>query len=211
MKHVTKDYSGYVLGTGFLSDGPSVSIPLEKVLAVRGTLTRDRIGASKNLPLGYPGLLIATFYKEREPKKFTLGIIPHIVDKENNGMKQLIMHNPGDVHFIDIQQSVEKVMREISQCEYVLSSSLHGIVFSDSLGIPCLWMDVPERIEERKFKYADYNSVFNRTLSPTIFNGDEKLNDILRFSTHPPQDQLIEVTQKLDKAFHTLHREVLGR
>lgn len=73
MQRLDRQYEGYILGTGFLNDGQSIEIKKAKILAVRGELTRDRIGAPKDTPLGDPGLLMSWFLPKRIKKSFLLG------------------------------------------------------------------------------------------------------------------------------------------
>lgn len=102
-----------------------------------------------------PGLLIRFFVDaEVLPDIGKVGFIPHYRERE------FYMRNPvPGVSFIDIDAHPVSVAREIISCEFVFSSSLHGIVFSHSLGRPCLFVE--PRVNEPVFKYKDYFSSLN--------------------------------------------------
>lgn len=55
------------------------------------------------------------------------------------------------------------IMDEIVKCEFVLSSSLHGIIFADSFGIPNAHMNVSTRVMGGSYKFDDYVQAVNRT------------------------------------------------
>jgi len=49
------------------------------------------------------------------------------------------------------------------QCRTIVSSSLHGLVVADSLGIPNMRMICSDRIRGGDYKYDDYYSAFGMT------------------------------------------------
>ena len=65
-------------------------------------------------------------------KQHKIGIIPHYLDepyvrKSYGGKYHIISMNTWDI---------EKLVDDILSCEVILSSSLHGIIFAHSYGIP---------------------------------------------------------------------------
>jgi hypothetical protein len=52
------------------------------------------------------------------------------------------------------------VVGAIAGCDFVLSSSLHGLVVADSFGIPNAWLRVSDRQRGEGFKYRDYYAAF---------------------------------------------------
>jgi pyruvyltransferase len=211
LSYLTEEYDGYILGSGFLRDGERLPIPKAHMLAIRGVFSRDRIGAPASTPLGDPGLLMAKFCPARLPKKHILGILPHYVDKEYQPMINLMRRYPKETHFIDIQTSPEEVMAEIDQCEYILSSSLHGCIFADALKVPVIWPIVPGHEEERNFKFADYASIFTRGLTASPLNGDETLSTVLAWAFSPSADEVDAAIERLDKSFLVLKEEFGGK
>jgi hypothetical protein len=49
-----------------------------------------------------------------------------------------------------------KIADEIVQCEFVLCSSLHGIIFSDSYGVPNAHMKYKDNVHGDLYKFLDY-------------------------------------------------------
>jgi pyruvyltransferase len=211
LRHLDEDYDGYILGSGFLRDGPPLPLLKARVLAVRGIFSRDRIGAPKSTPLGDPGLLMAKFITTDLPKNHTLGILPHYFDKSDPRSARILNRYPNETKFIDIQTSPQKVMQEIAQCQYILSSSLHGCIFADSLKIPVIWMGVTGREAERNYKFSDYCSIFSKELTPSQLSGNEPLTDILAMASSPTPNEVDQTIGVLDQAFLKLKYELLGK
>ena len=207
---VPEDFSGFVLGTGLMRGDVIKSLPNAKILAVRGELTRDNIHAPKDTILGDPGLLVAKFLTKRHEKSFVLGVIPHITDKQDLRVQNLIRRHQKEVHFINIQANPLAVLKQIDQCEYILSSSLHGMVFADSLGIPNLWIILSDRVQGKGFKFNVYGSAVKWKRDPMLFSGDEKLSELITQTSLPSLSVIEEIKNNLDHAFRLLKQEFEG-
>lgn len=130
--------------------------------AVRGRLTLGQIkGGAANVVLGDPGLLASLVLPpgvlHRQPR-FRFGLIPHYADRDESIVKDLHNTLPGS-RIIDVFSPVKEVVGEISRCDFILSSSLHGLIVADALGIPNQWLLLSRgRISE--YKFSDYYTVF---------------------------------------------------
>ena len=51
-------------------------------------------------------------------------------------------------------------MKQLAECRAVISSAMHGLIASDSLGIPNVRMILSDKITGGDYKYNDYYSVF---------------------------------------------------
>lgn len=161
----------HVWGTGFLF-GDDNELPLCRpnliVHALRGKLSKDKLSGlldkplPEDIPLADPGLLASFFISPNVEKKHAIGFIPQFREHGTDEVKRVLdAHH--DMHFIDITQSPREVIREIQQCETVISSSLHGLVFSDSLGVPNVHARLTELPKGGPFKFRDYYSAFGIT------------------------------------------------
>ncbi len=145
-----------------------------KTLAVRGKLTDQKLkedGFPSCSIYGDPALLLPLWLEGSPEKKYRLGLIPHWKEvdyfKQRFGEKYKIV----DLRTRDIQRVVE----EITSCEYILSSSLHGIIVGHAYNIPSLWIK-HGYIDTDGFKFHDY---FSSVDIPT-YDGFEDLDGILR-------------------------------
>ncbi|MBM3437189.1 MAG: polysaccharide pyruvyl transferase family protein, partial [Bacteroidetes bacterium] len=120
---VPLDFSGYIIGSGLLHDHKR-KFSKAKILAVRGKLTRERIGAPISTVLGDPGLLSDKLISRKE-KSILIGIVPHYLDKCNQAIKNINHNFSKDTRIINVQRNPKDVISEIERCSYVISSSLH--------------------------------------------------------------------------------------
>lgn len=130
--------------------------------ALRGEKTRKRLEEilEKNIScvLADPGLL-SPLIVEPNNKKYSIGIVPHYIDKNEEIFKKMLEHYPNS-KFIDVQNEPETVLKEISECENIISTGLHGLIIADSYGIPNCWCEISDKILGNRFKFHDYFSSF---------------------------------------------------
>jgi pyruvyltransferase len=199
-------YSGYIFGSGLIKDH-SIKLPFAKIIGVRGELTWERIGSPKINFLGDPGLLADKLILERKEKKFLIGIVPHYVDKHNEKILHISQEFEKEIKVIDVQNDPRLVINEIDECEYILSSSLHGLVVADSLGIPNGWLLLSNNVVGKGFKFFDYWSVFNTKYEPFELLGTENLIDLINM-THEIPERIPMVKNAIDEAYISLHEEL---
>ena len=199
LQWLDEDYDGYILGCGLLYE-TKMCFPNAKILALRGKLTWERLGKPKNVVLGDPGLLIGKLNITRKKKKFVIGLVPHYLDKTDGRLHNIRQRAPKDILLIDVQQNPIKTISEIDKCEYILSSSLHGIVASDALGIPNNWMLLSKK-STGMFKFHDYASVLKTIQNPCVLDGRESLSQLIKY-THSVSPQVEEVKIKLNCVYN---------
>jgi hypothetical protein len=76
-----------------------------------------------------------------------------------------------------------KLLLDIASAEVVYTSSLHGLIAADVLGVPHI-LEPYEKVRGGLFKFEDYVSAFGETITP----GVERLTD--RAAMQRRQDQL---------------------
>lgn len=146
-----------VWGSGFIrEDGKVIGRP-RAVHAVRGPLTRALLlkqGIECPEIYGDPALLLPRFFNPNVPKRYSVGIVPHYVDKHCAWLEQHRM-NPA-VLILDIESDIMDFVRAVKSCEVVLSSSLHGLICADAYGVPNVWVQFSDDVVGGDFKFRDY-------------------------------------------------------
>jgi len=162
----------HILGSGFIEDVRKTYPKLKlfrpvNLVALRGRLTREIIEEITGkpldtVPLGDLGLLVSEFIKEETiAKKYKLGIIPHIVDKQSPIITDL--EKESGVTIIDIESPPLDFLRKVAACETIASTTLHGLITADSLHIPNAWIRLSDGLLGGDFKFLDYYSAYNQT------------------------------------------------
>jgi pyruvyltransferase len=205
-------------GTGFMRDDDHDIAPHEfAVAALRGTRSRDRVQGDRGaVALGDPGLLADALLPRRPAQKFALGVLPHFLDA---GVAELdwLRTQPG-VRIIEPTAGPRNVVEQIAECDSLLSSSLHGLIVADSIGVP----NAHIRLSGNQFiggmhKFRDYYSVFAdpsryRHVAPAavLEQGVEATAADLVEAYRVPAD-LDQIKAALVKAFPFAQRRTLSR
>ena len=128
------------------------------VRAVRGPRTRRllmKYGIDCPEIYGDPALLIPTLFPEYKAQGGAgVKLICHYHDHQ----KMLKM----GLDFIPAWQPVEAVIAEICQADLVVSSSLHGVIVAEALGVPAVYLRLSR--QKHLFKYKDYYEGTGRKL-----------------------------------------------
>ncbi|MBM6662069.1 polysaccharide pyruvyl transferase family protein [Marseilla massiliensis] len=178
--------SGVGESTHILSNKPL------KVLAVRGPLTRQYLierGVDCPDVYGDPALLLSKYYAPNKEKKYKFGLIPHFLD-QNEEFFQYMQKLGDDVIFINVRKygTWKNFIDQVCSCEFVFSSSLHGLIIADAFGIPNIWCQFSHKMEDDGFKFRDYlMSVNKHNLRPVeIMDKDRDDLDVLKTMAEKP-------------------------
>jgi Polysaccharide pyruvyl transferase len=152
-----------VWGTGVMhpkfGDG---AVTGRNIHAVRGKLSARALRHAgvnfADVPLGDPGFLGPALFgiARASTAIHTLGVVPHYVDRGNPLFRQLLAA-PGVID-LNVHEDPMQFLREMAQCAAVISSSLHGLIFAEALGIPNLWVTASHEIAGGAFKFEDWFS-----------------------------------------------------
>lgn len=150
-----------IIGSGSICDKlPKIHNKIN-FIGVRGKCTQDLIlsqTGKKVSIIGDLGLLLSEINLERSSiKDKKIGFIIHSVDRplffqKFPNLKKFLINNYGNLNTF---------IKDLTSCEYIISSSLHGIIFSHAYGIPCLGVKITDNIIGDNFKYCDYYSSLN--------------------------------------------------
>lgn len=156
----------YIWGTGFINYSDkerSFCKKATKLCAVRGELSKKRIekmlGKKINIPTGDAGILASYLLDKKVTKKYKVGIIPHVTEQDHKIFKELAKKFDKST-VIDVCNDPITVTRQIAECEYIISSSLHGLIIADSLEIPNVHIVVTDKLLGDGFKFDDYYSAY---------------------------------------------------
>lgn len=158
--------------SGFYYDKP------KKVLAVRGPLTRKNLlslGVDCPEVYGDPALLLPGIFMPSFKKNYKLGIVPHYFNQKDECLNKY--KDRSDIIIINVKDEPKQVVELISQCQYIISSSLHGLIIADAYKIPNLWITFSKAIGIDNFKFNDYFLSVGRSCVEPIAINDFSLEE----------------------------------
>lgn len=153
-----------VWGSGFISSDSVISkdrIP-RKIYSVRGPRTYNKLieqGIKCPEVFGDPFFVVPLLHQPiKNDKPYQIGIIPHYSDKNSKELSEFTKKFRNErINIIDIQTTdIQKFVNEISKCERVYSSSLHGIIISLAYDIPTIWLKLSNKLVGGDFKFYDF-------------------------------------------------------
>lgn len=192
----------HVWGTGFIEELKPVS-SRHHYHAVRGWRTAAQLRGVEISCVGDPGLLASLLLPgyETTQKKFRLGLVPHYKDREHGLVKELAKQLSSTT-VLDVFAPPVEVLRRVAECEFILSSSLHGLIVADSLGVPNAWMEISGGVHGSGFKFADYYSVFGlQHCAPVDLTGGLSVGKIGEWSRRCERPGLDELKRRLRASF----------
>lgn len=156
------------------------------IRAVRGPKTAAVLaerGMDVPAIYGDPGLLVPTLFGDRfraEPRQRYV-VVPNLHDLP------MLAAQPAVVSPL---QGWNRCIRQICQAEFVVASSLHGIIIAEAFGIGARYLRISDK--EDLFKYDDYAQGTGRErLEPA-----RSIDEALAMGPHPPivfsPDRLME-------------------
>lgn len=146
---IPRGYSGTILGTGCMYDNP-IALESAHVLALRGVFTARLAGLHPPL-LADLGLL-ASDLAPRVRRDVAIGTVRADGDPR-----------PPIGFELDPMSDAETIIASAARCQRIVSSSLHGLILADALGIPNMWDPYPP---VPAFKFHDYASAYGERIEP---------------------------------------------
>lgn len=130
---------------------------IDKILAVRGSLTRQELSKiyeiDNSLPLGDPALLLPRFFSPCLKNINNISIVPHF------NHKSLFESYEDTFNIINVMQSPKNVVAEIASSKICISTSLHGIIIAQAYNIPWLLLRIADdTLLGDMFKFNDFFS-----------------------------------------------------
>ena len=193
------------LGKNFFHN-PDIILP-EKLkrnvipVALRGKLTKKRIekllGKSINCVLGDGGLLSYLLIdKSKIEQKYDIGIVPHFADSNDAIWTKILKHNPNS-KILDVKKSPIDFLHDLCECKTIISSAMHPLIASDSLGIPNLWVRISEKTTSR-YKFYDYYSIYDikKPIPFDLYKNFEKINIEFIKNNYKIKKEEVKKTQK---------------
>lgn len=141
--------------------------------SVRGELTKARVEKILNkkldIPVGDGGLITPYLFSKPIEKKYAVGIIPHFKEQSEPIFQEIAGKFDNSI-IINLRHDPMEVIKQIAQCDIIISSSLHGLILADSFGVPNQWIVVTSNLKGDGFKFDDYYSAFNLKSNPLKVN-----------------------------------------
>lgn len=201
----------HVWGTGFLVGSREGKLFRKNLVvhALRGELSRQKLskllGQDLQVPLCDPGLMACKFVDKNQVKKYEIGIIPHFKEQDDP-LFDMLKCNYENALVIDITKSYTEVLNEIAICKCVISSSLHGLIFADSLGVPNLHIAVSDKLAGDGFKFKDYYSGFG--LSDNVFQVKEGVAPSIDYIYNEYRINYCDVEKKVEDMIAAFPKEI---
>ena len=154
--------------------------------------------------LADPGLLAHRLIGGADSSKlFDIGIVPHFEDSHSETVRRLVGRLDGAACLIDVKRRPVDVIADISRCRGILSSSLHGLIVADAMGIPNRRLLLANELCGGDFKYEDYYSSFGEERTPIRLSGCETVGELMS-KLLPPPHGVAEKQQAIHEIFSHL-------
>ena len=194
--------SAIVWGSGVLDEKNTCPSGLEGMdfRCVRGPKTREHLmKKGYAVPETYcdPGVLAPYFFQSvlSSQKPFDIGIFPHNTDSPS-WYRSMKFPEGKKVMFLSYQDPIDITIRRLSMCKRVASSSLHGIIVSEAMGIPAAWYRLTTMNDP--FKFYDYYEGTGRLGAKCYDIRQKRPDEVDFFSMKPSPSGQFDIKGLLD-------------
>ena len=206
-------------GVGAIRKNNLKPIKFKECYGVRGKLSLEILKNHNSqynyseVCLGDPGLLLSYFFPHKNiEKKYKFGIILHMGDINllNQYFDNKFLEK---CKILDIRtDNFKKLSLDICECEIIITSTLHGMIFAHSYNIETIWIELDKSIlcgqKSDNIKFFDHLSIFDNNfkydLNNRVKNGNinnwinYKINESNVNSLTRYKPQLKEVDEKIN-------------
>ena len=204
LNHIKPHQNALTYGPGFITsnDNPK-NLKGNRIAGVRGKLSKKMIEEAfpnqKVRVCSDPGLLMKSMCAPdfEVAKEINLGAIVHSVDRAQYSMSSF-NHIPIVEHY----KGLDLFLKSISSYTHLITTSLHGMIFCHSLGIPVLPVAISNKITGGSFKFNDYLSSVklphrkNLRMLHQIPRQNNKIIELIAESPQPSSDLIADISQK---------------
>lgn len=196
----------HILGIGSISSGANAQTRIwgsglmapdfgigdikgEHVFALRGQKSYEvlrRAGISVgDVPLGDPALLAPSALGIQVAKhpRHQVGLVAHYVDRDLPAVSSLLLQD--GVADINVHDDPCDLISAMAHCQVILSSSLHGLILAEALGLPSLWIKASDGIAGGSFEFEDwFGTTRNPQRQPYALEGNESPHQLTALAEH---------------------------
>lgn len=150
------DSNSIVCGAGFIRSEVKVQAKPKRVICVRGPLSAGKLRQEGiECPERYadPGVLAPALFPQKVVVRHAIGFVPHYWDMAHPFTEYC---RENGVKILNVRDEPEVFFHQLAECEVVLSTSLHGLIFAHAYGKPALWMEISDKVIGGGFKFFDY-------------------------------------------------------
>lgn len=210
---IPSSYTGTILGSGLISPEHAKCFPKATPSLIRGPLSADFCKMDNQTPCGDPGLLADSIYANDLAKetKWKVGMVPHHLDQVvMTGLASWGDLQGESIQIIDVSHPPRDVVNAISQCACILSSSLHGLIIADSLGIQNQWIAATSPIIGGSFKFEDYYASLDMSGVPHSISSIADIENLAAKADAAPQRKLKKLQANIHDAMEQFSATILG-
>lgn len=207
------DKNADIGGCNFKSINNNIYQTPHSIIAVRGPLSRQKLLDFKiQCPENYgdPLILMPCIYNNYKniQNNIFIGIIPHYIDKKNenyNLLKKNLENKGYNVIYIDIEvgNDYKRFIDNINKCNYIISSSLHGIIMGIVYKKKTIYIEFSKNVIGNGFKFQDFFKSINVNYKNINVYDVSVLDNIINID----YDYLLKIGRKLISLIPFINKE----
>lgn len=159
------------------------------VFALRGPKSYEALRRAGvplgDVPLGDPAMLApsALGIQVANHPRHLVGLVAHYVDRDLPAVRSLLRQD--GVADINVHDDPCDLIAAMADCQVILSSSLHGLILAEALGLPSLWIKAGDGIAGGSFKFEDwFGTTRNPQRQPYVLEGNEAAHQLAALAEH---------------------------